>query len=167
MCVLFYFLRLLLRLCSTLTLCVAMWCNLNRLKGTVDTEDSYPYRGNQSKCKAKEGETSTVKLKTFGRTQDDGTGKPLVASLIKYGPMGHGVDASCFAGYKGGVISNCTRAAIDHAVLMVAAGTDEDLKVDYYTIKNSWGAKWGEHGYVRIARGTPKQAGIGSTVWTM
>ena len=52
----------------------------------------------------------------------------------------------------------------DHAVLMVAAGTDDDLKVDYYTIKNSWGAKWGEHGYVRIARGAPKQAGIGGGV---
>lgn len=26
--------------------------------------------------------------------------------------MGHGVDASCFAGYKGGVITNCTKSAI-------------------------------------------------------
>lgn len=141
---------------------------LNNTGGTIDTQDSYPYLGNQSKCQTKEGTQSSVKLNTYGRTQDaDGTGNAIVASLIKYGPMGHGVDASCFAGYKGGVITNCTKAAIDHAVLMVAVGTDDDLKVDYYTIKNSWGAKWGEHGYVRIARGAPKQAGIGSTVWTM
>jgi len=141
---------------------------LNNTGGSVDTEDSYPYLGTVGKCITKQGTASTVKLNTYGRTQDaDGTGNAIVASLMKYGPMGHGVDASCFAGYKGGVITNCTKASIDHAVLMVAAGTDDDLKVDYYTIKNSWGGKWGEHGYVRIARGAPKQAGIGSTVWTM
>ena len=49
------------------------------------------------------------------------------------------------AGYKSGVITNCTKSAIDHAVLMVGAGTTSE-GVDYYIIKNSWGAKWGEHG---------------------
>jgi hypothetical protein len=33
----------------------------------------------------------------------------------------------------------------------VAAGTDGG--VDYFTIKNSWGGKWGEEGYVRIEQG--------------
>ena len=33
---------------------------------------------------------------------------------------------------------------------MVAAGTDPTSNLDYFTIKNSWGAKWGEHGFVRI-----------------
>ena len=37
--------------------------------------------------------------------------------------------------------------AIDHGVLVVGA-TD-----DYWKVKNSWGASWGENGYIRLARG--------------
>jgi C1A family cysteine protease len=65
--------------------------------------------------------------------------------------MGMGVDAGCFAGYKSGIIRNCTSKGVDHAVLMVAAGSEAG--VPYFTIKNSWGSKWGENGYVRIEQG--------------
>ena len=66
--------------------------------------------------------------------------------LLKY------VDATCFHGYHSGVIRNCTSKGVDHAVLMVAAGRT-DAGVNYFTIKNSWGHKWGEEGYVRIEQG--------------
>jgi C1A family cysteine protease len=63
------------------------------------------------------------------------------------------------------VIRNCTSKGIDHAVLMVAAGTDTDAGVDYFTIKNSWGGKWGEDGYVRIEQGQAWWGKI-STIFT-
>jgi hypothetical protein len=42
----------------------------------------------------------------------------VVAGLHAHGPMGMGVDATCFRGYKGGIIRNCTSKGVDHAVLM-------------------------------------------------
>ena len=63
--------------------------------------------------------------------------------------------ASDFRDYASGVYSStvCKNGAMDvnHAVLAVGYGTDGGK--DYWTVKNSWGAKWGEDGYFRIKRG--------------
>lgn len=40
----------------------------------------------------------------------------------------------------------------NHAVLAVGYGYDDDLDIDYWLIKNSWGEAWGETGYFRVKR---------------
>ena len=54
--------------------------------------------------------------------------------------------------YLSGVITGQCGDAVDHGVLAVGYGTDP-TGGSYYKIKNSWGATWGEAGYVRIGRG--------------
>ncbi|CAL8077025.1 unnamed protein product [Calicophoron daubneyi] len=41
----------------------------------------------------------------------------------------------------------------NHAVVIVGYGFDTKSKLPYWTVKNSWGTRWGESGYFRILRG--------------
>lgn len=55
-----------------------------------------------------------------------------------------------FQHYFNGIITDASTCGtnLDHAVLAVGYGVDNGQA--YYLVKNSWGADWGETGYVRI-----------------
>merc|ERR1719469_867197 len=59
--------------------------------------------------------------------------------------------------YRGGIMDTCCNTENDHAVLVVGFGVSNGQQ--YWLIKNSWNANWGEAGYIRLERGT-NQCGI-------
>lgn len=62
---------------------------------------------------------------------------------------------SDFRSYKSGVYSStaCKNGAdnVNHAVLAVGYGTENNK--NYWIVKNSWGATWGDNGFFKIERG--------------
>ena len=47
---------------------------------------------------------------------------------------------------------------LDHQVLIVGYGTEGGQ--DFWRIKNSWGTKWGEGGFCRVARNAQNLCGV-------
>ena len=62
-----------------------------------------------------------------------------------------------FSDYTSGVYTSDTclngTSDVNHAVLAVGYGTDADSGMDYWIVKNSWSAEWGDEGFFLIERG--------------
>jgi len=78
---------------------------------------------------------------------------------ITLGPTSVAIEAdkTTFQQYKTGVLTGTScGTSLDHAVLAVGYGTENGQ--DYFLVKNSWAAAWGDNGYIKI--GTNNVCGI-------
>lgn len=82
------------------------------------------------------------------------------------GPVSVAIDASheSFQFYNTGVYRDqeCSPENLDHGVLAVGYGVDEESGEAYWLIKNSWGTAWGDSGYVKMARNEDNMCGVAS-----
>lgn len=75
------------------------------------------------------------------------------------GPISVAIEADKIGPYSGGVYDNdkCGQKP-NHGVLVVGYGSEGGK--DYWIVKNSWGADWGDKGYIKIRRNHNNQCGI-------
>ncbi|KAL4464826.1 hypothetical protein ABPG74_011387 [Tetrahymena malaccensis] len=89
----------------------------------------------------------------------------IMVALATVGPLAVAVDASKWHDYEGGVFDGCDYTAnmnVNHAVVLVGYGTDE-VEGDYWLVRNSWGTKFGENGYIRLRRESQTKCGVDYT----
>ena len=117
----------------------------------ITTEDAYPYSATgPNTCEAK-GKPVAATLSGFKDVAPNS--EIALETAIVQQPVSVAVEAdqSVFQFYSGGVMDSACGTALDHGVLAVGYGTDAGK--DYYKVKNSWGAVWGEKGFIRLGRG--------------
>jgi len=71
-------------------------------------------------------------------------------------------DQTVFQHYTSGVLTNdACGSALDHGVLAVGYGVDSSSgkAQKYWKVKNSWGPTWGDHGYIKIEKGSASDGG--------
>ena len=123
---------------------------------------SFLDEGNCRKCKSKEiVPAATVKGHVALPANEY---RPLIEAVLE-GPLSVAVAVSDdFEFYESGIF-RCDRSSkkkkkarqcweINHAVQLVGYGTREKKgkSEKYWIVRNSWGERWGEAGYIRLAR---------------
>ncbi len=94
--------------------------------------------------------------------------RDLMKALYYLGPVAARVKSSCqaFWLYSGGILDDtkclamegataaACASAVDHDVLIVGYDKDASTGTDYWIVRNSFGAEWGEGGYARLKMDT-------------
>jgi len=128
--------------------------------GGLDTEASYPYTAEDGTSCQYKASNSGGTLRSYTNVQS-GSEADLQKKVVS-GPTSVAIDAShsSFQFYSSGVYyePDCSTSQLDHGVL--AAGYGSDSGSDYWLVKNSWGADWGQNGYIWMTRNKKNNCGI-------
>lgn len=122
-----------------------------KLRGGLEHRETYEYNAVDQDCTHNSANSVVTTSGSFNITEGDEV--ELHEALAFEGPVSVSYQVRPgFKEYESGVYSNdeCGQTTMDvnHAVLAVGYGNEDG--VDYYRIKNSWGADWGAHGFFKI-----------------
>ena len=94
------------------------------------------------KVQACQDKAAIFKIKSYKKIR----GCDALLSNIYLRPISVAVESTNWAYYKSGIFNNCG-TKLNHAVTLIG------IKEGDWIIKNSWGLKWGESGFMRLAPG--------------
>ncbi|EOA14505.1 hypothetical protein CARUB_v10027725mg [Capsella rubella] len=127
--------------------------------GGLTTESNYPYKGEDATCNSKK--TSPKATTITGYEDVPANDESALMKAVAHQPVSVAIEGGGFAFqfYSSGVFSGECTTNLDHAVTAVGYGeTTNGSK--YWIIKNSWGTKWGESGYMRIQKDIKDKQGL-------
>jgi len=117
----------------------------------IGSEASYKYTARDGTCK-KVPSVSTITSFVDVAAGDEAA---LMVAVNKQ-PISIAIEAdqACFQFYRSGVLDDKSCGTnLDHGVLLAGYDTDAASGKDYWLVKNSWGASWGDKGYIKFVRG--------------
>jgi cathepsin F len=133
--------------------------------GGIELQADYVYHARKGKCKF-DAKKSALKVTGF-EVKADIDENEMKDMLVQTGPLAIALNADPLMFYAGGIVdadeAECDPESLNHGVTLVGYGTENGK--DFWLVKNSWSASWGEDGYFRIARGK-KTCGINKYVST-
>jgi len=126
---------------------------INATKGD-DTETAYPYKGVDGTCAYQPAAVGATIKSFVDITPNDENA--LLDAVSTVGPVSIAIQAADdFMFYSSGVYdsTDCSSSpsTLNHGVAIVGYGVDG--AAPFWIVRNSWGASWGEAGYIRMALG--------------
>jgi len=130
-----------------------------------ETEEDYPYTATSGNPCGFDASLAVAKNFTGYTNITSGDESDLQLRSSQH-VISVGIDASSFMFqlYGSGVYNDPTCQngwnQLDHGVTVVGYNHDKDSGLDYWIVKNSWGADWGQEGCIWMARNLQNQCGI-------
>jgi KDEL-tailed cysteine endopeptidase len=118
--------------------------------GGLASWTQYAYTAADGTCKA----TQYKMISPITGHTDVAKNEAALASAVNVQPVSIAVDAVRWQFYSHGIFDPTFPACghkLDHGVL--AVGYSDSNNPPYWIVKNSWGATWGEEGYIRLIKG--------------
>jgi C1A family cysteine protease len=116
----------------------------------ICAEADYPYKARKQVCQTSCSPVATIS--SFKDVAEEDEDALLAAVATQPVSVAIEADKLGFQFYQSGVFSGRCGTNLDHGVLAVGYGTLDGK--DYWKVKNSWGASWGQKGYILLARGS-------------
>jgi len=120
--------------------------------GGIEAYSDYPYSAEGGEAGQCAFNAQDVVATVTGYSSINGeTGLYSQTSSSSGGPVSVCVDASSWQTYSGGILTQCG-TSVDHCVQLVGYASYGESGA-YWIVRNSWGADWGEQGFIWIAIG--------------
>jgi len=116
-----------------------------------EKEANYPYHARDGTCEANQG-LAYVHISGYQYVipVGDHNENTMANFVAAKSPASIIVDANAWSFYRGGVMTAAQCGySTDHAVQAVGY----DTTAGYWIVRNSWGPRWGENGYIRLQFG--------------
>lgn len=122
--------------------------------GGQTTEKHYPYTARDGPCQYNPNKTPPAATVSGYVKLPENNYTALMNAVATVGPIAISVEADTWSFYGRGIFPatscNFKNTDIDHAVQLVGYGAENGK--GYWIVRNSWGALWGEQGFIRIER---------------
>jgi len=131
------------------------------IKNGIATAKDYPYTAKGGSCQKKPVQSLKAKLVKINSNERD-----LMQAIHTYGPVTAGMCASppSFQHYSGGIYECTSAMDLDHEVTITGWGIDGRGN-KYWEVKNTWGNRWGEDGFLKLNKDESLNCGITSDIY--
>ena len=116
--------------------------------GGLTNSTLYPYNATENDCSPM-GNITVANISSYVDVTANSSQSLLNALAMQPVAVAVCSDPTIWQSYQGGVVSRNCATVLDRGVL--AVGYNLLSNPPYYLVKNSWGSRWGEQGYIRLA----------------
>ncbi|KAL0432520.1 UNVERIFIED_CONTAM: Cysteine proteinase RD21A [Sesamum latifolium] len=109
--------------------------------GGIDSEEDYPYKARDGRCDQFRKNAKVVSIDGYEDVPENNE-KALQKAVAN----------------QPGIFTGKCGTSLDHGVAAVGYGSENGK--DYWIVRNSWGASWGEKGYIRMQRNVEARTGL-------
>ncbi|KAE9454685.1 hypothetical protein C3L33_13427, partial [Rhododendron williamsianum] len=127
--------------------------------GGLTTESIYPYSARDGNCDSSKMNSPVVMIDGYESVPENDENALMKAAANQPVSVGIAAGGSDLQFYSEGVFTGSCGTELDHGVAVVGYGATAD-GTKYWIVKNSWGAEWGEQGYIRMQRMVDSPEGL-------